>query len=277
MMDFVKALGLNVGVSAVILFVLYKFLNSAINRKMAAWQNEGVEDYKHRLSLEADKYRNSLHIKATQQSEAYKKQAEIYKVLQQAMRKAIAAVDREYERHDETFSPIDDKDYYAFKDALDESELYLNDDQLRAFKFFGVSLGNASPDPYGPPPSEDQVRNLYNDLLFIQDRLNDAMRRAIGIPVVGNPLQDIHVYRAFKMIHGSGVDGVPAEIFNVARRTSPENIVEMFRPQAATIRHDLLKVYDDENSDKRRHTRWSHQNRTDLKWYADRVMHGDND
>jgi hypothetical protein len=164
------------------------------------WANRILESEKAKYSKELDKIRHQFQIELNQLSIIHENQKNSFQKVIKALHKALKLLEQPY---DEEWKPINTKYYDELKEIVVEESLFLGNEgeySLNIFlKFFSRTLFFIEDEIY-ERPSDGMLRNLYEHLCYIAERICEYFRKRIGLSEESNPLWEVNLLAACLLI-----------------------------------------------------------------------------
>ena len=171
----------SVGGAAIIIAALSSWLGKV-------WANRILESDKARYAKELDKIRHQFEIERNQLSIIHDNQKHSFQRIIKSLQKSIKSLEQEY---DEQWHPINGKHYDEFKEVAIEESLFLGYEGERALSIYLKFFGRSISFPETPYQSDKMLRNIYEHLIFISERIREYFRKRIGLSNEENPLRDV--------------------------------------------------------------------------------------
>ena len=224
----------SVGGAALIIAVLSSWLGKV-------WANRILESDKAKYAKELDKIRHQFEIERNQLSIIHDNQKHSFQRLIKSLQKSIKSLEQEY---DEDWHPINGKHYDELNQVAIEESLFLGSEGERALgiylKFFGRSISF----PDASYQSDKMLRNIYEHLIFISERIREYFRKRIGLSDEQNPLFDVSLIAACLLINDynfSEIDFPTKSVLQFDFDFPPQSLVDKIKDNINILKTELDK------------------------------------
>ena len=167
------------------------------------------------------------------------------------MRTSILSLQQEY---DEEWRPLDQNDYDSLKEVIIEESLFLGSEGEKALNVYLNFLGQAVYFLGEPRPDDRTLRNIYQFLDFISDRIREYFRKRIGLSSEGNPLLDIYLIAACYLVtkHCRFINDLSHDHIEFDLDIDPSALADKLMKNLNTLRSELTKLATSIESDNER-------------------------
>jgi len=217
----------SVGGAAIIIAVLSSWLGKV-------WANRILESDKARYTKELDKIRHQFEIERNQLSIIHDNQ-------KHSFQRIIKSLEQEY---DEEWHPINGKHYDELKEVAIEESLFLGYEGERALNIYLEFFGRAISFPETTYQSDKMLRNIYEHLIFMSERMREYFRKRIGLSNEEDPLRDVNLLAACLLINDytfSEIDFPTKTILKFYFDSSPLSLIDNINGNIHILKSELKK------------------------------------
>jgi hypothetical protein len=156
------------------------------------WASRIMEKEKASYARDLDAIRHQFQLEQKQMSVVFENQKSSFTNIIKAMDKAILALEQSW---DDEWEPLPDKDYNKFHAVVVEEFLLTGADGEKALNLFSSVLSNTvAVYEVDYIPNDRSLRECYQQLRFLSERIREYFRFRVGLPGRGQPLVDIAVF-----------------------------------------------------------------------------------
>ncbi|MBW1795902.1 MAG: hypothetical protein JRJ38_16015 [Deltaproteobacteria bacterium] len=213
------------------------------------WANRILESEKAKYAKELDKIRHQFQIELDQLSIIHENQKNSFQRVIKALNKSIKALEQPY---DEGWQPINDRQYDELQRVIIEESLFLGSEGERALDIFMKFFGRSTCFPEEPLPSDKMLRNIYEHMGFIAERIREYFRKRIGLSDEPDPLWDVNLLSACLLIndyHFREADFPTKTNLKFEYDISPNAFVEKVKQNLDVLKEELRRFIDYLESD----------------------------
>ncbi|MCX5815965.1 MAG: hypothetical protein NTX75_06930 [Proteobacteria bacterium] len=203
------------------------------------WANRILESDKAKYTQELDKIRHQFQIEFDQLSIIHENQKSSFQRMIKELHKSIKSLEQAY---DEAWQPISDKHYDALKEVIIEESLFLGAEGEKALNIYLDFLGKAVYFPEDESQDDKTLRNIYEFLNFMSERIREYFRKRIGLSSEANPLLDINLIAACILVNGvhfTGTNFPTNQILLFQYDISPSSFVEKLKENMSALKSEL--------------------------------------
>lgn len=225
----------SVGGAAVIIAALSSWLGKV-------WANRILESDKAKYTQELDKIRHQFQIELDQLSIIHENHKSSFQRMIKALRKSIISLGGPY---DAEWQPLSDKPYDALNEEIIEESLFLGTEGEKALKIYLKVLGRAVYFPEDPRPDDKTLRNIYEFLNFMSERIREYFRKRIGLSSEADPLLDVNLIGACLLINESrfkDIDFPTKPVLKFQFDMSPSALVDKLKENLITLKSELTRL-----------------------------------
>lgn len=225
----------SVGGAAVIITAIFSWFGKI-------WASRILESYKAKYTKELDKIRHQFNIDLNQLSIIHENQKSSFQRVIKSLQKSIKALEQEY---DVEWHPISNKCYDELEQVVIEESLFLGNEGERALNIFLFFFGRAVAFPEGPDPKDKTLRNIYEHMIFMSERIREYFRKRIGLSEESDPLFDVNFLAACLLINECCFDEIDFPTQSVLKfnfETSPQALVDRIKENIYILKSDLKKI-----------------------------------
>jgi hypothetical protein len=167
-----------------------------------------------------------------------------------ALRKSIISLEQPY---DEEWQPLTDKPYDALKEVIIEESLFLGAEGEKALNIYLNFLGRAVYFPEDPRPDDKTLRNIYEFLNFMSERIREYFRKRVGLSSEANPLLDVNLIAACLLMNESrfkDIDFPTKPILKFQFDIFPSALVDKLKENLSTLKSELTTLISFSESDR---------------------------
>ena len=225
----------SVGVAVAIIVALASWLGKV-------WANRILESDRARYAEELNKASHKLNIELDQLSIVHEYQKSSFQRLIKALRESIRALEQNF---DEEWQPISEQTYGDLKEIVIEESLFLGAEGETALNIYLNFLNKAVFFPDDPLPEDKILRNIYEFLDFISERIREYFRKRIGLAAEESPLLDVKLIAACLLInenHFRENDRPIPSTLKFQFDLSPSALVDTLKDEVDKLR-DALELF----------------------------------
>lgn len=106
-------------------------------------------------------------------------------------------------------------------------------------------FGRAIAFPEGPDPNDKTLRNIYDHMIFMSERIREYFRKRIGLSEESDPLFDVNLLAACLIINECCFDEIDFPTKSVLKfnfDTSPQALVDRIKENIYILKSELKNI-----------------------------------
>lgn len=206
------------------------------------WASKILESDKTKYTKELDKIRHQFKIDLNQLSIIHENQKNSFQLIIKSLHKSIKSLEQEY---DDEWQPISSKCYDDLKQIVIEESLFLGNEGERALSIFLNYFGRTIAFPEGPDPKDETLRNIYEHMIFMSERIREYFRKRIGLSEESDPLFDVNLLAACLVINEcrfNEIDFPTKSVLKFNFDTSPQALVDRIKENIYILKSELKNI-----------------------------------
>jgi hypothetical protein len=177
--------------------VLGKVWINRIMQKDIRTHTEELDAIRHKYAEELGTLRHQFQIVQKQMSVIFESQKSSFTNVIKSMDKAIQTLEQPWDGY---WTPIHERTYNEFHSVVVDESLFVGAEGEEALELFSSVLSGTVP-WYDDIPDDELLRQSYNQLSFLSKRITEYFRIRVGLPGRANPLDDIYVFGACRLLN----------------------------------------------------------------------------
>jgi hypothetical protein len=206
------------------------------------WANRILQSDKAKYTKELDEIRHQFKIELNQLSIIHENQKNSFKRVIVSLQKSIKALGQEY---DEEWFPISRKYYDELKQVVIEESLFLGSSGEKALEIYLNFFSRAISFQEDPHPKDRDLRNIYEHMIFMTERLREYFRKRIGLSEEPDPLLDIYLLAACLLINDYQFEKIDFQTKSILKfnfDTSPQALIDRIKDNIHILKSELNKL-----------------------------------